>query len=147
MSIGHSRRSDGAHTNVLGASPGQFGIFSQSTGTSGTCDLSLPRQRKRRLWQAKQGLHPEVTIVQDLQLLTCDEVAQVLRVSSETVRHLAAAGELPGRKIGRAWRFPRIAIESFLLDTTAEAQGRVTGAEEPQTTHANIEEYKGDHAS
>ena len=57
--------------------------------------------------------------MQDLQLLTCDEVAQVLRISSETVRQLAAAGELPGRKIGRAWRFPQVAIESFVFDTPA----------------------------
>jgi excisionase family DNA binding protein len=147
MSIGHSCRSDRAQANLLGASPGQFGIFIQTTGTSGICDLSLPEQRERRLWHAKQELHPEVTIVQDLQLLTCDEVAQVLRVSAETVRHLAAAGELPGRKIGRAWRFPRVTIEAFLLDTTTEAHRRVTDSEERQITQVNIEAYGGDHAS
>jgi excisionase family DNA binding protein len=48
----------------------------------------------------------------DLQLLTCEEVARLLRISQETVRNLAASGELPGRKIGRAWRFPRAAVEN-----------------------------------
>jgi excisionase family DNA binding protein len=63
------------------------------------------------------ALHPEVTIVQDLELLTCREVAILLRISSETVRHLVAAGKLPGRKIGRSWRFPRQAIETFIFTT------------------------------
>ncbi len=103
--------------------------FRIHTGTLGICDLPLPRQSRRWFWQVNKGLHLEATIVQDLQLLTCDEVAEILRVSSETVRQLAASGELPGRKIGRAWRFPRIAIESFLLDTTAHAHCDRTGAE------------------
>jgi excisionase family DNA binding protein len=49
----------------------------------------------------------------ELQLLTTDEVARLLRVSTETVRQLAASGELPGRKIGRAWRFPHAAIVNY----------------------------------
>ncbi len=53
--------------------------------------------------------------MQDLQLLTCDEVARLLRVSAETVRQLATAGDLPGRKVGRAWRFPQKAIEKYIL--------------------------------
>jgi excisionase family DNA binding protein len=49
----------------------------------------------------------------ELQLLTCKEVAQLLRISQETVRHLATNGELPGRKVGRAWRFPRAAVDEY----------------------------------
>jgi excisionase family DNA binding protein len=56
----------------------------------------------------------------DLQLLTCEEVARLLRISQETVRNLAASGELPGRKIGRAWRFPRAAVENQLRGAAAK---------------------------
>jgi len=38
-------------------------------------------------------------------LLTCDEVARILHVSRRTVAKLAAEGELPRVKIGRAARF------------------------------------------
>lgn len=50
----------------------------------------------------------------ELQLLTTDEVARLLRISTETVRQLAASRKLPGRKIGRAWRFPHAAIVSYV---------------------------------
>lgn len=49
----------------------------------------------------------------DLELLTTDEVAQVLRVSRVTVCRLAIEGVLAGKKVGRAWRFPRDAVESY----------------------------------
>ena len=86
-------------------------------------DLSLRSRNKRRSWRHKQGQDQEATIVRDLQLMTCEEVAQLLRVSPETVRQLAAAGELPGRKIGRAWRFPRTAIEAIFLGGPNHASG------------------------
>ena len=69
----------------------------------------------------------------DLQLLTCEEVAQLLRVSQETVRHLATNGELPGRKVGRAWRFPRAAVEEYFRRPTAKTLTCI------QTTASKIE--------
>jgi excisionase family DNA binding protein len=47
-------------------------------------------------------------------VLTGDEVAAILRVSRDTVYRLSARGELPGRKVGRIWRFPKSAIEEYL---------------------------------
>ncbi len=47
-------------------------------------------------------------------VLTINEVAELLRVSRYTVYRLASRGELPGRKIGRVWRFPKGAIEKHL---------------------------------
>jgi PAS domain S-box-containing protein/excisionase family DNA binding protein len=46
--------------------------------------------------------------------LTVAQVARLLGVSPDTVYRLAAAGELPGRKIGRIWRFSRDAIKQHL---------------------------------
>ena len=40
-------------------------------------------------------------------VLTADEAADYLRVSRKTLYRLIAAGKLPGRKVGRSWRFRR----------------------------------------
>jgi excisionase family DNA binding protein len=74
--------------------------------------------------------------MRNLQLLTCAEVAKLLRVSRETVRQLAAAGELPGRKIGRAWRFPKSAVESFAFDIVTQVPRREIGADEFEYPHS-----------
>ena len=47
-------------------------------------------------------------------MLTGAEVAELLRVSCDTVYRLAAQGELPGRKFGRLRRSSRCAIEECL---------------------------------
>ena len=49
-----------------------------------------------------------------IELLTVDEVMDLVRISRDTVYRLAAKGELPGRKIGRTWRFPRDEIEAYI---------------------------------
>jgi len=43
-------------------------------------------------------------------------VAAMLGMPERTVRHLASLGDLPGMKIGRAWRF-RLSEISRYLDT------------------------------
>src|SRR5919202_6663944 len=43
-------------------------------------------------------------------VLTVEQLAQLLQVDERTVRSLAAKGELPGRRIGRHWRFSRQAV-------------------------------------
>jgi excisionase family DNA binding protein len=47
-------------------------------------------------------------------VLTLEEAAVLLRVEPETVRQLAERGELPGRRLGDAWRFARAALLSWL---------------------------------
>jgi excisionase family DNA binding protein len=46
------------------------------------------------------------------EVLTAEEAADLLRVSTKTVLTLARDGNLPGEKVGRAWRF----LRSDLLD-------------------------------
>lgn len=48
------------------------------------------------------------------EVLTLEETAKWLGVKPETVRQQAKAGFLPGRKIGRAWRFSRAALLEWL---------------------------------
>jgi excisionase family DNA binding protein len=47
-------------------------------------------------------------------VLTTAQLAELLQTDERTVRTLARAGELPGRKIGRDWRFSRAAVLDWL---------------------------------
>lgn len=51
--------------------------------------------------------------VEDI-VLTTEEAAVLLRVSRKTVLGLASQGILPGRKVGRAWRFLRSDLVEFV---------------------------------
>ena len=46
-------------------------------------------------------------MAEEHEVLTTDEAAALLRVSTKTVLALAREGTLPGEKVGRAWRFLR----------------------------------------
>jgi excisionase family DNA binding protein len=52
----------------------------------------------------------------DRQLLTAEEVAQLLRLPVSTICDLARAGRLPHLKIGRALRFSRSDLEAHLAE-------------------------------
>lgn len=47
------------------------------------------------------------------EFMTVKEVAQYLRLSEVTVYRMAKAKDLPGRKHGKQWRFPRSDIEDW----------------------------------
>ena len=46
-------------------------------------------------------------------LLTLREAADMLRLSTRTVREYAQRGEIEGRIIGGQWRFRRAALDAF----------------------------------
>lgn len=48
------------------------------------------------------------------EILTGAEAAGLLRVSLKTVLRLARGGDLPGRKVGREWRFARSELFAWL---------------------------------
>ncbi|HME01469.1 MAG TPA: helix-turn-helix domain-containing protein [Solirubrobacteraceae bacterium] len=48
--------------------------------------------------------------------MTASEVAELLRMPTSTVEHLALVGKLPSRKVGRRRLFLRPRIEALLLD-------------------------------
>ena len=50
-------------------------------------------------------------------ILTVYDVARLLHISVTFARDLAARGELPGRKVGRAWRFSRRQLLRWLEET------------------------------
>jgi excisionase family DNA binding protein len=48
------------------------------------------------------------------EVLTLEQLAELLSVDVEAARSLAESGELPGRKIAGEWRFSRLAILDWL---------------------------------
>jgi excisionase family DNA binding protein len=59
----------------------------------------------------------------DQQLLTADEVADLLRLPVSTIYDLARTGRLPHLKIGRALRFSQRDLEAYLAES---CRARVT---------------------
>lgn len=66
-------------------------------------------------------------------IMTVDEVASYLVVTPPTVYALAQSGKMPGRKIGRLWRFSKPAIVAWsgggelLSNPNSELKGKVVG--------------------
>jgi excisionase family DNA binding protein len=61
---------------------------------------------------------------EDRSVLMLDGVAELLAVEPEVVAELAARGELPGRRIGGAWRFARAAVLDWLAAPPEPRPGR-----------------------
>ena len=67
----------------------------------------------------------------NVNFLTVQEVAELMRVSKMTVYRMVHAGELPAVRFGRSYRVPANAVESYLrsamVDGT-ETQGPSSSA-------------------
>jgi excisionase family DNA binding protein len=48
------------------------------------------------------------------EVLNAEEAAEFLGVNPYTVRQKARSGEMPGRKVGKEWRFSRQALLEWL---------------------------------
>jgi excisionase family DNA binding protein len=62
------------------------------------------------------------------EVLNADEAAALLDVNPYTIRQKARSGEMPGRKVGKEWRFSRQALLEWL------AGGDVRRAQNEQHT-------------
>lgn len=70
----------------------------------------------------------------DREFLTTTEVAEWLDVNPSTVLRAARSGELPGRKLGKSWRFSRTALlEAFRTPSPHRDSDHDDGDEEPTT--------------
>lgn len=58
------------------------------------------------------------------EILTVEETASLLKVSPSTVRNLARRGLLPGRKVGKEWRFTRSAVLAWVSGDAPPSQLR-----------------------
>ena len=57
-------------------------------------------------------------------VLTIDELAHYLKVSKSTLYKLCQEGQVPGRKIGRHWRFSKPVIDEWLKQTEIFGGGK-----------------------
>ena len=58
-------------------------------------------------------------------VLTVEEAAELLSVSPWTIREQSRLGRLPGRKVGREWRYSRTALLAWLR--VGDAQSNAGG--------------------
>lgn len=58
------------------------------------------------------------------QYLTVPEVAELLKLSEKTVYRLAQRHELPGFKVGSAWRFLRRDIDAWAKERVRATRDR-----------------------
>lgn len=66
-----------------------------------------------------------------------DQLARYLRRDAREVGKLADRGDLPGRKVGGAWRFARAEVQHWLekqLPTFSESQLKAVEADHPEPT-------------
>ncbi len=50
----------------------------------------------------------------DEEMLTAEEVAELLKLSTKTLLRHSREGQVPGMKIGRVWRFQRSELLALL---------------------------------
>ena len=63
----------------------------------------------------------DTTPLSDVRFLTVSEVATIMRVSKMTVYRLVHSGELEAIRVGRSFRVPEAAVNSYLRDAFVEA--------------------------
>jgi excisionase family DNA binding protein len=57
------------------------------------------------------------------EILTIRELAELLKINEKTAYKLAAAGKIPGFKVGGSWRFDRQEIARWIRRKVDEQQG------------------------
>lgn len=62
-------------------------------------------------------------------VLTVDELAEYLKIPKSTLYKLAQEGTIPGKKVGRHWRFRKEAIDRW-LDKAQKRHGRAAEGDE-----------------
>ncbi len=58
------------------------------------------------------------------EVLTIKEVAQYLKVNERTIYRLAASGELPGFRVGNAWRFKHNDLATWVAKQTQKSASK-----------------------
>lgn len=74
---------------------------------------------------SSRSLHPVPEI------LTLPELALYVRVSKSSLYQYARAGKIPGRKIGRHWRFHKSAIDNWVKN---DKPATLRGEKRPRRT-------------
>jgi excisionase family DNA binding protein len=73
--------------------------------------------RMKKTAEAKQSKHAQP--IGD-RLLTLRDAAEILRLSTRTVRDYLRRGEITGKIIGKQWRFRRADLDAFFENAPSE---------------------------
>ena len=75
--------------------------------------------------------------------LTTDDVAAALRLNKATVQRLLKTGRLKGYQIGRFWRIPTPALETFRVQSLRHNSGRhVPALPEPVSVTEDFDRWE-----
>lgn len=54
------------------------------------------------------------------EVMTISDLAVYLQMSQSSLYKLVQRGRVPGHKVGRHWRFPKVSIDRWLQESTAK---------------------------
>jgi len=63
------------------------------------------------------------------EILTIEQAAEFLQFSTRTIQRLAKTGEIPGRQIGKQWRFHRDQLREWVRGKEPKAKKCISQAE------------------
>jgi excisionase family DNA binding protein len=84
-------------------------------------DRLKPPSRRLPVGRVDLAAHPDRPADE---VLTLEEAAVFLKLSPDAVRSLAEEGDVAGRRVGKEWRFARIAILTWLADGESSRKKR-----------------------
>lgn len=82
--------------------PGAVRLWSASAAGPTTRALPWTKDGIKRIWAVSD------------EILTLEEAARYLKIGPTTMYQLARQGVLPGRKVGREWRFVKSELRQWL---------------------------------
>lgn len=74
------------------------------------------------------------------ELMTVEEVAQYLRVTTKTIYRLLKKGTIPTSKVGHLWRFDKGTIDNWLKENATSAKGSILVIDDEEDIRALFED-------
>jgi excisionase family DNA binding protein len=68
-----------------------------------------------------------------MEVMTLEEVANYLRVTTKTIYRLIDRRAIPARKVGRQWRFDKALIDTWLRQSSVEKNAKILVIDDDET--------------
>ncbi len=102
------------------------------------CDRKVYEPEEARMIQELVRGYADSSIVEKPEILTVDEVSDLLKVSPQTIYNMVKDRRLPASKVGREWRFNRIEIEKILKPQEISMGDRGNSTSQKSTDEMSI---------
>lgn len=76
----------------------------------------------------------------EMGLLTLDEVANYLSVTTKTIYRLLERGAIPATRVGRQWRFDRVSIDAWLHQNSRKKSAQILVIDDDETVCSLFED-------